>query len=78
MQTRVFLYKPTIGDYAVVGRTQAPRNRMSTILIGPRRVSRIFSDFIVGLEHLLTCTIAVLHIYRIKTYVDASVEPRRS
>ncbi len=47
---------------------------MSTNWIGPRRVSRILSDFTVELEHLLTGTTAVVHVCRIKPYADASVE----
>ncbi len=54
-------------------RRQGPRTKMSTNWIGPRRVSRILSDFTVELEHILTGTTAVIHVCRIKTYVDASV-----
>ncbi len=61
------------GDYVVVARTQGPRTKMSTNWIGPRRVSRIVSDFTVELEHLLTGTTAVVHVCRIKPYADASV-----
>ncbi len=46
---------------------------MSTNWIGPRRVSRILSDFTVELEHLLTGTAAVIHICRIKPYAGTSV-----
>ncbi len=52
-KSHVVPYKPTVGDYVVVARTQGPRTKMSTNWIGPRRVSRILSDFTVELEHLL-------------------------
>ncbi len=44
-------YKPTVWDYVVV----APRTKMSTNWIGPRRVSRILSDFTVQLENHFCC-----------------------
>ncbi len=45
---------------------------MSINWIGPRCVSRILSDVTVELKHLLICTAAVVHVWRIKQYADAS------
>ncbi len=46
---------------------------MSTNWVGPRRISRILSDFTVEIEHLLTNATAVVHVFRVKPYADASV-----
>ncbi len=70
-KTHVVPYKPTVGDYVVVARMQGPPTKMSA-----NRVSRIFSDFSVQLEHLLTCSTAVVHVCRIKPYADASVRTK--
>ncbi len=76
-KTHVVLYKPIVEDYVVVVRTQGPRTKMSTNWIGPRRVSRILSDFTVELEHLLTGTTAVVHVCRIYRTPTLRLEPRR-
>ncbi len=49
---------------------------MSTNWIGPRRVSRILSDFTVELEHLLTGDTAVVHVCRVNPYADGSVRTK--
>ncbi len=72
-KTHVVPYKPTAGDYVVVARTHGPRTKMSTNWVGPRRISRILSDFTVEIEHLLTNATAVVHVCRVKPYADASV-----
>ncbi len=46
---------------------------MSTNWVGPRRISRILSDFTVEIEHLLTSTTAIVDVCRVKPYADASV-----
>ncbi len=46
---------------------------MSTHWVGPRRISRILSDFTVEIEHLLTNATAVVHVCRVKSYADTSV-----
>ncbi len=55
-----------------LGRTD-PAPKMSTNWVGPRRISRILSDFTVEIEHLLTTATAVVHVCRVKPYADASV-----
>ena len=72
-KTHVVPYRPIVGDYVVVARTQGPRTKMSNNWVGPRRVSRILSDFTVEVEHLLTDTKAIIHICRIKPYADSLV-----
>ncbi len=71
-KTHVVPYKADRGDYVVLARTQGPRPKLFKNWIGPRRVSRILSDLIFELEHLLTGTIAVGHVCSIKPYADAS------
>ncbi len=44
--------------------------------MGPRRVSRILSDFIVELELLFTVIIAVVCVCQIKPYADASISTK--
>ncbi len=46
---------------------------MSTNWVGPRRISRISSDFIIEIEHLFTDATALVHVCRVKPYADASV-----
>ncbi len=46
---------------------------MSTNWLGPRRISRILSDFTVEIEHLLTSATAFVHVFRVKPYANASV-----
>ena len=75
-RTHVTAFKPTVGDYVVVARTQGPRTKMSTNWIGPRRVSRILSDFAVELEHLLDGSTSITHVCRIRPYADALVGTR--
>ena len=72
-KTHVVPYKPIVGDYVVIARTHGPRTKMSTNWVGPRRISRILSDFTVEIEHLLTKATAVVHVCRVKPYADASV-----
>ncbi len=65
-KTHAVPYKPTVGDYVVVTRTQRPRTKMSTNWVGPRRISVILSDLTVEIEHLLTSTTAFVHVCRVK------------
>lgn len=44
--------------------------------VGPRRITRIPSDFTVELEHLLTEETSVVHISRVKPYAGSPVEMR--
>ncbi len=46
---------------------------MSTNWVGPRRISRILSDFTVEIEHLLTKATAIVHVCLVKQYGGASV-----
>ncbi len=71
--THVVPYKPSVGDYVVVARTHGPRTKTSTNLVGPRRISRILSDFTVDIENLLTNSTAVVHVFRVKPYAEASI-----
>eukprot|EP00171_Calliarthron_tuberculosum_P021806 IDg21806t1 len=69
----VISYKLVVGDYVVVARTHGPRTKMSTIWMGPRRVSRILSECTVELEHLLSESKSITHVCRIKPYADSLV-----
>ena len=72
-KTHIRPYSPTVGDYVVVARTRGARTKMSCNWIGPRRVTRILSDFTVEIEHLLTEETSVVHVSRIKPYADSLV-----
>jgi len=52
-KTHINRYNPIVGDYVVVARIFGPRTKMSANWVGPRRITRIISDFTVEVEHLL-------------------------
>lgn len=69
-KTYVRPYNPQIGDYVLVARMHGPRTKMSANWVGPRRISLVRNDFTVEVEHLLTGKKEVVHICRVKHYVD--------
>lgn len=72
-KTHVTAYKPNVGYYVVVARSQGPRMKVSANWVGPRRVTRILSDFTVEVEHLVNGSTSAMHVSRIKPYVDSLV-----
>lgn len=72
-KTHVRAYKPSVGDFVLVARMQGPRTKMSAKWVGPRRVTRILNDFTVEVEHLLNQKTEVVHICRVKHYVDSAL-----
>lgn len=69
-KTHVRSCNPSVGDYVVLARTSGPRTKMSANWVGPRRVSKVLSDFTVEIEHLLTGETLTVHVSRIKMYAD--------
>jgi len=72
-RTHVRPCNPSVGDYVVFARTRGPRTKMSANWVGPRRVSKVLSDFTVELEHLLTEETLTVHVSRIKMYSEGLV-----
>lgn len=52
--THVMSYNPSLGDFVVVERMHGSRTMMSASWVGPRRITKIQSDFTVEVEHLMT------------------------
>ena len=60
----------------VVACTHGPRAKVSLNWVGPRRIVTILSEFTVKVEPLLTKEVQVIHVCRVKPYVDSLVGHR--
>ena len=55
----------------LVANNHGPRTKISANWVGPRRVCQILSNFTVELEHLIDSSKDIVHVCRIKPYIDA-------
>lgn len=75
-KTHIVPYNPCTGDFVVIARMHGPRTKISANWLDPRRITHVHSDFILDVEYLLANKTEIVHISRVKPYLDSDVGNR--